>query len=181
MIFLHDITGAASKLDRLKSDYKSPNNGGSASKGSSPNGTLDARRSKAAFPINLVALKLEKSRKASDKYSSPREDPGSDSGRIEFQQPRVSIQDPTLNNNQFKKEIEKRLQDIKEPTVLDFGIEDHSLWDQITGHKDHQLQLLQNKEDAPVDAVAEDEVAKAKPPSLWWIIYDCISKYPKFE
>ena len=80
MIFLHDITGAASKLDRLKSDYKSPNNGGTASKGSFPNATMDARRSKApAFPINLVALKLEKSRKASDKYSSAGEVIGSNS------------------------------------------------------------------------------------------------------
>jgi hypothetical protein len=28
---------------------------------------------------------------------------------------------------------------------------------------------------------SEREISKFKPPSLWWIFYDCIAKYPKFE
>ncbi|TNV83624.1 hypothetical protein FGO68_gene221 [Halteria grandinella] len=191
LLFLQDITGAASRLDKLKSDYKSPSPNGGSPANNSPNTTIDARRKSIVAPVIPIALlKLDKSRKVSIQYSSAGEVHGSDSEsdrRLNgFNQARVSIQDPTLDNEQFKKEIEKRLQDVKEPTVLDFGIQDHSLWDEITGHKEHQLQILHNKGEVASPAIAEESDSespgkKAKPPSLWWIIYDCISKYPKFE
>lgn len=64
LLFLQDITGAASKLDKLKSDYKSPSPIVGSPANNSPNTTIDARRkSIVALPISL--LKLDKSRKVS--------------------------------------------------------------------------------------------------------------------
>jgi hypothetical protein len=106
--------------------------------------------------------------------------------------PKVPLHDPNLDNAQFKKEIEKRLMDVKEPSVLDFGVEDHSLWDEISGHKENQIKLTHESARKAQDSTSklgkdsqDNEVAPSsehkKRFSLWWIIYDCISKYPKFE
>jgi hypothetical protein len=75
-------------------------------------------------------------------------------------------------------ELAKRLSDVKQCLVPDFGVQDTSLIDEIIGVKDRVLV-------APVGEQSpnreEPETKLQRPNSLWWLFYDCIAKFPKFE
>ena len=75
------------------------------------------------------------------------------------------------------------MQDVHEHSVPDFGMQDHSLWDEITGHKEQQaIKTTQNQDvESTEESKVEVDPGKVRSASLWWLIYDCIAKYPKFE
>lgn len=81
-----------------------------------------------------------------------------------------------------KEELEKRLSDVKQCLVPDFGVKDTSLIDEIIGVKDR---LLASPDLKGGDSSPNPDEAKAhhhhRPHSLWWLFYDCIAKFPKFE
>ena len=75
----------------------------------------------------------------------------------------------------------KRIQDVHQHSVPDFGIQDNSLWEEITGIKDKQAATYINNDQTKAPEGTSDTKENYKHPSLWWIFYDCIAKYPKFE
>ena len=97
-----------------------------------------------------------------------------------------------------KEEFEARLSDVKQCAIPDFGVEDTSLIDDILGVRNrlfvkatsleslhettarngHELEP-QKKEDPVLEQ--QDTQQPYRPHSLWWLFYDCIAKFPKFE